>query len=97
MYFGNRCQTTLIPMCIILAFTSLFLSHTHTHTSHLSHVTPSQILSTVTFTHTPTHTHTQLEDVALVYYRREDNDMKYLDSDATIGELVADFNLICDK
>jgi len=35
--------------------------------------------------------------MALVYYRREDNDLKYLDSEASIEELVRDFNLICDK
>ena len=44
-----------------------------------------------------THTHTQIDDLAVLYYRREDNDVKYLDLDATIDELMSDFNLVCDK
>ena len=47
--------------------------------------------------HTHTHTHTQIDDLAVLYYRREDNDVKYLDLDATIDELMSDFNLVCDK
>ena len=35
--------------------------------------------------------------MVLVYYRREDNDLKHLDGEASIEELIADFNLITDK
>jgi len=33
----------------------------------------------------------------VIYYRRDENDIKYLDLDATMDELMSDFNLICDK
>ena len=39
----------------------------------------------------------QIEDISLIYYRRDDNDIKYLDLDASIEEQVADLDLICDK
>ena len=39
----------------------------------------------------------QIEDISLIYYRRDDNDIKYLDLDASMKEQVADLDLICDK
>ena len=44
-----------------------------------------------------THSHSQIDDVMVIYYRRDENDIKYLDLDATMDELMSDFNLICDK
>ena len=39
----------------------------------------------------------QIEDISLIYYRRDDNDIKYLDLDASMEEQVADLDLIYDK
>ena len=39
----------------------------------------------------------QIEDISLIYYRRDDNDIKYLDLDASMKEQVADLDLLCDK
>ena len=33
----------------------------------------------------------------MMYYRKDDNDIKYLDVDASMEEQVADLDLICDK
>ena len=35
--------------------------------------------------------------MSLVYYRKDDNELKYLDLDASIEELVVDSELIADK
>lgn len=39
----------------------------------------------------------QIDAISLVYYRKEDNELKYLDLDASIEELIADSELIADK
>ena len=39
----------------------------------------------------------QIEDIALVYNRADDNEQKYLDLDGDMEELTADYGLICDK
>ncbi len=78
----------------------LYPSHTHTspHSAHHppTHLTPPPYISHSTRT-LLTVPHTQIEDMVLVYYRREDNDLKHLDGEASIEELIADFNLITDK
>ena len=61
---------------------SLSLSHTHTHTlAHYPLIHPLP----------------KIEDISLTYYRRDDNDIKYLDLDASMEEQVADLDLVCDK
>ena len=32
-----------------------------------------------------------------MYYRKDDNDIKYLDLDASMEEQVSDLDLVCDK
>ena len=39
----------------------------------------------------------QIEDIALVYHRSDDNEQKYLDLDGDMTELIVDYSLICDR
>ena len=39
----------------------------------------------------------QIDAVSLVYYRKEDNELKYLDLEASIEELITDSDLVVDK
>lgn len=39
----------------------------------------------------------QIDDVSLVYYRKEESELTQLDLEASIEELIEDSNLVSDK
>ena len=39
----------------------------------------------------------QIEDIALVYHRADENEQKYLDLDGDMEELMVDYSLVCDR
>ena len=41
--------------------------------------------------------HLQIDVVALLYYRREENEVKQLDIDATLSELMSEHGIVPDK